>query len=163
MDNFFIFCAQYLFLASFFLALVSFLRLPRKAQIQIAVIGLLCGVLSYSIALIAGQLYDDPRPFVAGHFKPLIAHDTENGFPSDHVLMLSQIAAVFSLYSRKVASILWVITAVVGYARVYAGVHHYIDVIASMLIVIIALIVTYRIVRGPLLNRLTSAINSTLA
>jgi undecaprenyl-diphosphatase len=162
MNSFFIFCANYLFIFAFLLALLAFFRLPRKARIQVAILGVLCAALSYGIALIAGQLYNDPRPFVEGHFRPLIAHDTENGFPSDHVLMLSVIAAVFSFFNKRSAFVLWLIAVLVGFARVYAGVHHYIDIIASMLIVTSVVIITYGAIRGRILNWLTSATESCL-
>lgn len=162
MDNFFIFCAEYLFIAVFLIAVIYFFNLPRKTQIKIALLGIICGTISYGIALIAGQLYNDPRPFVEGHFKPLIAHDTENGFPSDHVLMLSVIAAIFSIYHKKCGAMLWLITGLVAYARVYAGVHHFIDVLASAMIVILVTLISFKLLNRGLLETMTRQINRLL-
>lgn len=134
MDLFFIFCAKYLFVFSFLVAAIWFFRQPRNLQIKIVVFGLACAGVSYLIALIGGQLYYDPRPFVVDHFKPLIDHDTENGFPSDHVLLVSVMAAVVTVFHKKLSVLLWVFASVIGVARVYVGVHHPIDVIASMCI-----------------------------
>jgi undecaprenyl-diphosphatase len=103
-------------------------------QIKIVVFGLACATVSYLIALLAGQLYFDPRPFVVGHFKPLIEHDTENGFPSDHVLLVATVAAVVTVFDKKIALLLCGFTIVIAIARVYVGVHHIIDVVTSMFI-----------------------------
>ncbi|GAC1314963.1 MAG: undecaprenyl-diphosphate phosphatase BcrC [Mucilaginibacter sp.] len=160
MDNFFIFCAQYLFVVAFLIAAIYFFKQARKLQARIVILGVICACISYAIALIAGQLYFDPRPFVEEHFIPLIAHDTENGFPSDHVLMLSVIAAVVSIFNLRWAAVLWLITGLVAYSRVYVGVHHSIDVLASILIVVIVTAVSYYLFRGTALNRATTSINN---
>jgi len=129
-----IFCAKYLFVIPFIIAAIFFFRQSRAMQIKILVFGLACAAISYLIALIAGQLYFDPRPFVVGHFKPLIEHDTENGFPSDHVLLVSTVATVVTVFNKKIPLLLWFFTIVIAIARVYVGVHHIIDVVGSMFI-----------------------------
>ncbi len=103
-------------------------------QIKIVWFGLTCAVISYLVALIAGQIYYDPRPFLAGHFKPLIEHDTENGFPSDHLLLVSTVAAVVTVFNKKISLLLWAFTILIAIARVYVGVHHVVDVAASIFI-----------------------------
>ena len=134
MDSFFIFFANYLYLVSFGVAGIYFLRQPRERQLQLAAFGLSCALISYGVALLAGLLYYDPRPFVQGHFTPLIAHDAENGFPSDHALLVGCLSVIFSFFNRRLSIFLWTITLLVAYARVYVGVHHFVDVIASLII-----------------------------
>jgi undecaprenyl-diphosphatase len=158
MDQFFIFCANYLFIVVFVIAAIYFLRQPRKIQVHIILTGLACALLSYIIALIGGALYNDPRPFVVGHFKPLIEHDTENGFPSDHVLLVSCVSAVMFLYNKGIAALLWALTLLIAIARVYVGVHHPVDVAASMLIVIVVTLVIYFTINKDFLDRLCSSV-----
>ncbi|MBO9618343.1 MAG: phosphatase PAP2 family protein [Niabella sp.] len=134
MDTFFIFCANYLFVAPFLLAAVFFFKQKRNVQINIVIFGLCCALVGYGIALLLGQLYFDPRPFVAGHFKPLIDHDTENGFPSDHVLLVSTVSAVLTVFAKRLSIYAWICTILIAIARVYVGVHHIIDVAGSLLI-----------------------------
>lgn len=134
MDLFFILCAKYFFVFPFIIAAVFFFRQHREVQIKIVLFGLACAAISYLIALIAGQIYYDPRPFLVGHFKPLIEHDTENGFPSDHVLLVSTIAAVVTVFNKKVSLSLWGFTILIAIARVYVGVHHIADVAGSIFI-----------------------------
>lgn len=143
MDQFFILCAKYLYIVCFAIAGVYFLRQPRQVQIQLVFFGLSVALLSYGVALLAGLFYFDPRPFVERHFTPLIAHDTENGFPSDHVLLVSCLAAVLSFFNTKLSLLLWLLTLLVSYARVYVGVHHYLDVVTSMIIAVAVNAIVY--------------------
>lgn len=143
MDLFFILCAKYLFVVPFLLAGLYFLRQPRPLQIRIVLFGLCCALTSYGIALLLGHIYFDPRPFVEGHFTPLIPHDTENGFPSDHVLLVSVVAAVLTVFSKRLAVWAWLCVLLIAVARVYVGVHHIVDVVASVLIAVIVTLLFY--------------------
>jgi len=96
---------------------------------------LVIGGVAFLLSLLANRFIQDPRPFVAGRFTPLIPSSTDNGFPSDHVLLLSAAAAVTMVVSPA-AGLLGAVGAVlVGLARVYAGVHHLADIAGSLVIV----------------------------
>ena len=85
-----------------------------------------------AVALVAsaaiGQLWDRPRPFVAGHFQPLIAHAPDASFPSDHLAVLGAVALGLWFAARRLALLTVLIAAVVAFARVYVGVHYVTDV-----------------------------------
>ena len=98
--------------------------------------------LSYVVAKLASHFYYDARPFVEGHFVPLISHIPDNGFPSDHTLLSAAVAAVIFFFHRTLGALFLVLAFLVGVARVAAGIHHMTDVIGSM---IIAVIVTYAV------------------
>ena len=138
MDNIynliFIFGAKYLYLAVIIIVLVWFLIQPRTKQKEILIISCICLPLAYLVAKLASHLYYNPRPFVLGHFKPLISHKANNGFPSHHALLVSAIAAVVLLFSWRISSVLWILTLFVGISRVYVGVHHPVDIIGSIFI-----------------------------
>jgi undecaprenyl-diphosphatase len=127
--------AKYLFLLIIAAAGIWAVRQPRQRLKRVFLFGLVVLPLAYVGGLIAGRLYDDPRPFVVGHFTPLVAHEPDNGFPSDHLLLCASVAAVVVCFQWKLGLMLWVLTAIVAVCRVYVGVHHAVDVIASMLIV----------------------------
>lgn len=88
--------------------------------------------MTYALGLIGNYLYYDPRPFVVGHFTPLIAHVADNGFPSDHTLLAACLAALGTYWNRWLGSLLWIIAIVIAVARVYVGLHHPIDVLGSI-------------------------------
>src|SRR6266849_5327177 len=86
--------ANYLFIAIAGMAFVYFLKQPRGEQKRLVLFAALTLPLAYAVSKIGALFYYDPRPFVAGHYVPLIPHEPDNGFPSDHVLLCASIAAV---------------------------------------------------------------------
>lgn len=133
-DSISIFGAKYLYLAAVVITLVWFGRLPKEKKRETLWFGAIALPAIYLVAKIGSWLYVDPRPFVVGHFTPLIPHTLDNGFPSDHTLLVSALAAVIFPLDKKVSAIVWVLAALVGASRVYAGVHHPIDILGSLAI-----------------------------
>ena len=86
------------------------------------------------LASLGSHLINDPRPFVVGHFKPIVAHGNDNGFPSDHTLLSSFLGFVVLKYSRKLGLITLLLAALIGGARMAAGIHHLEDVVGSFII-----------------------------
>lgn len=140
MDTLIIFIAKDLFLLAVIIAGIYFLRENRRVQKQMLLLAVLAFPISYLVAKIGSHLYYDPRPFVVTHIAPLIPHAADNGFPSDHALLLATLAAFLTVFNKKAGAVLWVIALLVGAARVLAGVHHPIDIIGSF---IIGIAVTY--------------------
>lgn len=139
--------AKYLFVVIAGIALVFFLRQPRDEQKRIVIFVGLALPLAYIVSKIGALLYFDPRPFVIGHFIPLIPHEPDNGFPSDHVLLCASIAAVVYPSSKRLSIILWTLTLLVGMSRVYTGLHHPIDIIGSVLIAIVVALLVYQFLK----------------
>lgn len=146
-DYFFIFGAKYLYLLAGLVALVWFLKLPGEKKKGVVIFGIIALPAIYIVSKIGAWLYFDPRPFVVGHFTPLIPHDPDNGFPSDHILILSAIASVIYPFSRKTSAVIWLIALVVGISRVYVGIHHPVDVTGSAMISIAVSVPMYFLFR----------------
>ncbi|MDE2040852.1 MAG: phosphatase PAP2 family protein, partial [Patescibacteria group bacterium] len=123
-DAFFIFCAQYLFVLPIVILGIYFFMQPRENWKRMAAFAVSAALLAYLIGVVGGLSYYDPRPFVVGHFTPLIPHASDNGFPSDHALLVSAVAMIGTMWNRRLGSWLWVLAALVAIARVYVGVHH---------------------------------------
>jgi undecaprenyl-diphosphatase len=145
-DLFFIFAAKYLIVLPPLLLAVFFFTQPRDSQKKILIFAVPSLVLIYLTAFIAGHLYYDPRPFVVGNFTPLVPHAANNGFPSDHALFASAMAAIGMFLNRKLGIVLWVLAALVAAGRVYVGVHHARDVLASMLIALVVTTIIYFVI-----------------
>jgi len=139
----FIFCAQYLYIIALIITFLWFLKQARARQKEVLTLMCICLSLIFVASFIAGHLYYNPRPFVLENFKPLIPHQPNNGFPSHHVLLISAISAVIFFFSRRVSLLLWILTLFVGLSRVYTGVHHIVDVVASVLISVILVSLIY--------------------
>jgi undecaprenyl-diphosphatase len=99
-------------------------------------------LIALPVAFLAGRslslVIDSPRPFVVENITPLIDHIADNGFPSEHTLLVATIALL--VYTEhKALGILLAITAItVGFARILANVHHGIDVAGSITIAFIS-------------------------
>lgn len=133
-DYFFIFGAKYLFLVALAIALFTFLKAERSLQKKLLLLMVVSFPLVFIVARITSGFYFNPRPFVVGDFIPLVAHEPDNGFPSDHLLLLSSVSVLFFLFKRQIAYWLIIISVVVAISRVYVGVHHTLDVVGSAVI-----------------------------
>jgi undecaprenyl-diphosphatase len=136
-----IFCAKYLYFLLIGIYLVYFIRLPKDEQKSLFLLTVIALPAIFLVSRIPALLYFDPRPFVVGHFAPLIPHAPDNGFPSDHALLTSSIASVVYYHSKKVSALLWLLTLMIGTARVLAGVHHWIDIFGAIIISVIGTVI----------------------
>ena len=134
MDTLIIFIAKYLLFVSAAIAVLYFLKQTRQKQKEILIFAVILLPLSYIIAKVVGHLYFDPRPFVVGHFTPLLPHAADNGFPSDHTLLAAAISFAVFRFNKKVGFGLLILAILVGLARVLAGVHHTVDIAGSIII-----------------------------
>jgi len=150
--------ANYLYLVQLLVALVFFLREPRARQVEMFAFGLVFFPLVLLVAEGVGLVYYDPRPFMVGHFAPLIPHTPDNGFPSDHALLTSAVATLFLYFEVPAGLLLWLLALLVGGARVYAGLHHAIDVLGAFACSLglspLAYLASRRWLAPPLLSRL---------
>ena len=142
-DSIFIFGAKYLYLIVIIISFIWFLIQPKLKKKEILIIICICLPLIFIISEIASRLYYSPQPFVSGHFKPLIPHQADNGFPSHHMLLVSAVSTIVFIFSRRAGFVLWILALFVGFSRVYAGVHQMIDITGSILISIISIISIY--------------------
>jgi len=147
LNTLFILIAKYSLFVSIIIGGIYFIKQNKQIKKQIIIFGFISMISIGVIALILGHLYYNPRPFVVGNFTPLISHSVDNGFPSDHVLLASAIASILYFFSKKTGLYLWIITILLAVSRVYVGVHHPIDVVASMTISIFSTYFIYKILK----------------
>ncbi len=99
-------------------------------------------VAAAALALLVGQViqhyYYHPRPFVAGHFMPLLHHSADTSFPSDHTTAAFGMASGAGLYRARLGLLLLILVVITAFSRVYVGVHYPADVGAGAAIGVIA-------------------------
>lgn len=130
--------AEYALYAVALAALVAWLRTPRDQKVPFAAAAVIAMVLVGVAVKTAGALWVDPRPFVVDHTTPLIAHNADNGFPSDHTALATAIAAVVFAWHRRVGAALLVVAVLLGASRVAAHVHHVPDIVVGIAIGLVA-------------------------
>lgn len=147
MNDVIIFCAKYLFIFVIIGVVIAWIRVKKPARMQFLVATIFAGLFAYVISRIASHLYFDPRPFVADHVTPLTSHAADNGFPSDHALFTMTLTAVTYFFSKKIASVMLVMTILVGVARILAKVHSPLDIGAGWVLGIIGAVAGYYVMR----------------
>lgn len=78
--------------------------------------------------------YFKPRPFVKNRVGILIPSKIDSTFPSKHTLLVFAISSSIFLYDRFLGSIMWVLSLLTGFSRIWVGHHYPSDIIGSAFI-----------------------------
>ena len=132
MSSLIVLCAKYLFVVPPLLLLYALWRADGATRRQTVTRGLIAVVLAVGLAKGGGALYNEPRPFAALHLAPLIPHAADNGFPSDHTLLVFCCVFLLLPLSRPLAAAALVAACGVGAARVASLLHSPLDIGASV-------------------------------
>lgn len=147
MDLLIVFGAKYLIIIPALVTLTILWMLPARERVRFTTLVVISLPIAYIFAKIAGHIYFNPRPFVVGNFLPLVEHGPDNGFPSDHTLLSSALAAVVTVVRPRIGAVLWAFALIIGICRVLAGVHHGVDIVGAILIAIAAVYATHALLR----------------
>lgn len=136
LDDLMVFVAKDLIYAVFVvLALVGLAALRRRKWPSLFAAG--AGlVLSFALGLLAAAVYVEPRPFTT-HVGLLVLtpHDPGTSFPSDHATAAFAIAFVLLAFlSRRWGLVVLAAAVLIGFARVYDGIHYPGDIAGAALV-----------------------------
>ncbi len=152
-----IFTAKYLILIDVALAVVvlgmTLYGRPRIEILRWVVAATLILALSLLFSRIGSVVYDDPRPFISDHVRPLIPHAADNGFPSDHALLAAAVVALVAIANLRLVLPFAFVGVLIDWARIGAGIHHVADVVGSSVIVALATLIALLLV-SPIVRRL---------
>ncbi len=139
MDGLIVAVAQYLPFLIPVVAGIVWLFLPRRDKFGLAVQSVVALVIAVVLIQLAAAAHTDPRPFVVDpSIRPLFSHPRDNGFPSDHTTLAATVAFLVMFYRRWLGAVLLAASVLVGVARVAAHVHHGQDIVAGVLIAVVA-------------------------
>ena len=126
--------AKYAIAISFLvLAVLCVLRLVRRQLWPVVWSGVGL-VLTFLLGLAAAAAYSEKRPFQTHHVHKLLAHSPGQSFPSDHATAAFGCAlAVLVFLSRRWGVVLIVLAVLIGFSRVYLGIHYPGDIGGSFL------------------------------
>ncbi|MFN2568953.1 MAG: phosphatase PAP2 family protein [Candidatus Dormibacteria bacterium] len=118
------------------------------------------------LALLAGSLIShlwfETRPFATGHYQPLISHDSDASFPSDHLCVLGALVGATWPNWRRLGWASLALAVAVGLARVVAGVHYAGDVLAGFLLGLVGAVAVWHALTpaGGLIARLDAGLTA---
>lgn len=138
MDSLISFIAEYFYVIVVLLAGGLVLWRYRNRLVELGIAGVVILGVAYILSKIATNLISDPRPFIETGVPALIHSATDNGFPSDHTLLLASVAATLTLVSWRAGLVFLGLALLVGLARVYVRVHHLLDIAGSVALVGVA-------------------------
>lgn len=125
-------------------------------QLVVAVLISLC------LAQVVSRVWPQPRPFALHIGTQYLEHGVDPGLPSDHVTVFWSLGLA-ALTMRRLALLglpLLAVGLLVGWSRVYLGVHFPLDIIAALPVAAAGTAIT-RSLRGlstPVIARLTRAL-----
>lgn len=134
-------------------------RITLSSCVRVALIM----VVSYGLARLLHGLLIDPRPYLLEHITPIVHVSADNGFPSDHVLLGSALAATLWWIDRRLIPAFTLLVALVMLGRLGIAAHHSLDVLGSAgIVALVSLIVAWlplpepwsRLLAWPLVPRL---------
>lgn len=79
-------------------------------------------------------VYYRPRPFIALNFDPLIVEVNHGAFPSGHAAFYFALAGVIWLLDKKWGWRFLAAAALIGFARVFVGVHWPLDIVGGAVV-----------------------------
>ncbi|WOE32670.1 MULTISPECIES: phosphatase PAP2 family protein [unclassified Acinetobacter] len=98
------------------------------------------------ISLSFSNLFYFPRPFTLGIGHQILAHTANGSFPSDHMLIFSCIAFSY-LFSpfKKLGILLLCVALLVGWSRVFVGVHFPVDILGGFTLAFIVNLIGFKL------------------
>lgn len=103
----------------------------RKGRVAVIVIVVSVGLSDYTTGKILKQLIGRLRPCNVLEGVNLLAYCGQYGFPSSHASNMAALAVTGSYYYRRAVIPLFSIAVVIGYSRIYVGVHYPFDVLGG--------------------------------
>ena len=145
LDNMIVFFAQTFPYIVIFLAILFLLfhheifvkRHPLKALVQKLkeiFLTFLSVFVAWLSAIFLKTIFSIPRPFI--QFPKVIPLITENdfSFPSGHAAFFMGLAVAIFLHHKKAGYLFFVFALIIGIARIVAGVHFPVDILAGYLL-----------------------------
>ncbi|MGJ7610187.1 MULTISPECIES: undecaprenyl-diphosphatase [unclassified Variovorax] len=143
-------CAQWLIFTLPVVGGVLWLRGGQRTRLDLLYIALSV-LLALGMAQLFGMAWPSPRPFALHMGHQFLAHVDDPGLPSDHVTLIWT-AAFATLASARGSWLVFPLLAlglVVGWARVYLGVHFPFDIAAALPVAMLGAAAAWRL-RGRL-------------
>ena len=89
---------------------------------------------SYAISQLLALIKFRTRPFLNSDIQQLVNPLSEKSFPSDHTTVVFATSLAVYFYNKKLGILLLLFSLLIGFARIYVGVHYPIDVLGGIIL-----------------------------
>ena len=130
LDNSMIFSAKYLIILIPLFLIYLFIKNKKKSLFVFSAL-----LISFILSRLIGIFFYTPRPFAIGIGTQLVQHVADASFPSDHATTFFAFSfALLFLKYQKAGIIFLIFGALVGFARVFTGVHFPLDILGGFIV-----------------------------
>jgi undecaprenyl-diphosphatase len=146
--------AQRLIYVSFAVLALLLLRLVRTRSWTTLVAVLASLAMTFLVGLLGSGVHPEARPFQTHAVHQLLAHAGGQSFPSDHATAAFGIAvSLFLFVSRRWGAVLGGLALLIGFARVYVGIHYPLDIAGGLAAALLGSGLVWLVVKGRAASR----------
>jgi len=144
LDGFAVFCAKYLLYVMLVSLFIIAVRLHSRGIFFYPLLSGLSG--AFVINTVIYSFYRKHRPAELKSTKTLIQVPETPSFPSRHAALTFGVSFYLFFYSVELAIIFLICSCFVGMARVFCGVHWFLDILGGIISGFISAIIIYNLV-----------------
>ena len=142
LDGIAIFFAQYLIYFLVAGAILLFFFIKKQERIRYLILIASSVILSRLVITELIRLFwHRSRPFVDYSVNQLIEHSASGSFPSGHVAFLFALSAAIYFFSKKIGWLFFILSFLIGAARVFVGIHYPMDILGGIIIGVLSAMV----------------------
>ena len=142
LDYLMVFSAKYLMYVMI-LVVVVYAIWSYKKYLDMALVAIGSALVArFGVATLIRYFYYHARPYwILTDMNLLLARETVSSFPSGHTIFMFALATGIYQYNKKVGWWFYASACLVGFARVFAGVHWPYDIVAGAVLGILTVLV----------------------
>ena len=136
-DQVIIFFADYLayFLAAIFIMILLFSKDERSKKMRLGLSAIMATIVGRAgIVEAVRYYYRHPRPFVALTNARRLLFESSYSFPSGHATVFFALSSIMYCWNKTLGVIFFVLSAIMGIARIAAGVHYPLDILGGAIL-----------------------------
>lgn len=139
LDHIMIFCAKDLIYLVFAVALLCLGFLIYRREWRSIIYFFASVIVTFAVLKLMSLLNVDHRPFMDHKLTQLIPHASGASFPSDHTTSSAAVALGVLVFTRfkKVGVLLLICACIIGFSRIFVGVHYPADILGGLVTALI--------------------------
>ena len=116
----------------FLISLVLYFAFKKKKSIVLLMV--IAAIISSLTAGLIKATIERERPYQVLDVRQLVDEDENKSFPSNHVQLSFALSTIVLYFYKKPGMILFLLSAIMAFGRIYVGVHYPSDVLAGAMI-----------------------------